>query len=81
MARRHSMKLKRHRSRRVHGGRTRRVKHSRRRHGSRRMRGGNCAAPSAGGAACNAGSSSNYAVTMVGDAFIQMKQALASAFA
>ncbi len=32
------------------------------------------------GAACNAGSSSNYAITMVGDAYTQMKKSLASMF-
>jgi len=57
-----------------------------RRHQSRRnkQRGGTQAVcgpslPQAG-AACNAGSSSNYAITMVGDAYTQMKKSLASMF-
>ena len=77
MARRRS--VRKHHSRKHKGG-SRRVKRTRRHH--KRQKGGNagCGAPAAGGAACNAGSAGNYAVTMVGDAFIQMKQALASAF-
>lgn len=79
MARRRSMKLKKHHSRRnrSRGGASRRVRRSRR---HQRGGNGNCGAPVAGGAACNAGNSSNYAIAMVGDAFRQMKQSFASAF-
>ena len=50
----------------------------------RKQRGGTQAvcgpSPPQTGAACNAGSGSNYAITMVGDAYTQMKKSLASMF-
>jgi hypothetical protein len=63
------------------GGVRKTRKHMSRRH---RQRGGTQAVcgpslPQAG-AACNANSGSNYAITMVGDAYTQMKKSLASMF-
>lgn len=77
MARRRS--IRKHRSRK-NKTRSHRVRNTRRHRKHQRGGSSGCATTFPGGAACNAGSSSNYAITMVGDAFVQMKQAMAAAF-
>lgn len=60
------------------------VRKTRRNNRNRKQRGGAQAvcgpSPPQTGAACNAGSGSNYAITMVGDAYTQMRKSLASMF-